>query len=251
MPKLKAKVLFDRGLVQFNKKQPDKAAELFREAILEDPNYPEALYNLACCYAMLGDSEEAVVYLDRSVKLNLRCLDWAKEDQEFDSIRNDEAFIKCLETNDPFKQAEPEPHEDSARDEGSSEEDAEGFQETDTDRLEHVGDQPKESGTGLSPEELPPCQQCGALVEQMRVLRFNPLLSVGVIVIGVVLAIMLSWLQYIYSLLGIAVLARGLWMFTRMEDTWVCQNCGAKGEAAGQPPPDDEAGTEDMGNQPT
>ncbi len=247
MPKLQAKVLFDRGLVQFHKKQPDKAAELFREAILEDPNYPEALYNLACCYAMLGDADEAIVYLDRSIKLNLQCLDWAKEDHEFDSIRQEEAFQKCLESNDPFRPAEPD-QPDPSEDDMSGEE--EGFEEMDPGNLDQLGESQRSAGSDTSSDELPPCPQCGALVEKMRVLRYNPLVSVGIIVIGIVITIMLSWLQYVYSLVGIALVARGLWMFTRMDHTRVCQNCGARGEAAGEPPPDDDTGAGNLHNQP-
>ena len=233
MPKLKAKAHFDQGLALFHKKQLDKAAELFREAILEEPNYPEALYNLACCYAMLGQRDNALVYLDRSIKLDLKCLDWAGQDMEFDSIREDEAFVQVLESNDPFKPSEEEAEVDSD-DEGSDTQEAEGFEEMDVEQLESVdGAVPAEGAK--SSDELPPCPQCEALVEEMRLPRFDPFLSLAVTGLGVILAI--TWLVYPRTLLfGIPLICLGLWMLTRMENTWVCQNCGARGEAAGQPP---------------
>ena len=234
MPKLQAKVLFDRGLIQFHKKNPEQAAELFREAVLEDPSYAEALYNLACCYAMLGERDECIVYLDRAVKLDLQCLEWAKEDSEFDSIRDDEAFIRTLEVNDPFKPSEADDSDMLAMID-MGDEDTEEFEAMDTEQMERV-DGEQTSQPRKATDELPPCAQCGALVEEMRIQRFNPFMSLAVTVVGVALTIALNFLQFIYSLtVGIPLVAMGLWMFTRIEHTWICQNCGARGRAAGQP----------------
>jgi len=247
VPSLQAKVLFDRALIQFHKKKPDKAAELFKEAVLEDPSYAEALYNLACCYAMLGQRDDAIVYLDRAAKLDQQCIDWAKEDPEFDSIRDDEAFQKILHVNDLAGESGTSGNSDlSALIEGGGENSG-GFQPVNPDELEHVDQATAgESQEGVPPstprnkrdsEELPPCAQCGALVVEMRIQRFNPFLSLGITACGVVLTILLGCLGFFLSIvIGIPTVMLGLWMFTRIDNTWVCQNCGARGAAAGQPP---------------
>ncbi|MFH1744089.1 MAG: tetratricopeptide repeat protein [bacterium] len=252
MPKLQAKVLFDRGLIQFHKKKPDQAAELFKEAVFEDPNYPEALYNLSCCYAMLGERDDCIVYLDRAMKLDPQCSEWAKEDPEFDSMRKDEGFIRVL-GSDPFKATEPDNSDMLAMiDTGDDDEEGEGFESMDPGQLEHL-DEPSSGQTSrgtMKTDELPPCAQCGALVEEMRIQRFNSLVSLVVTMIGVGLSIALTFLQFIYSVtVGIPLVAMGLWMFTRVERTWVCQNCGARGRAAGQPVPGQEDESS-LGNQP-
>jgi len=248
VPSLQAKVLFDRGLIQFHKKKPDKAAELFKEAVLEDPSYAEALYNLACCYSMLGQRDDAIVYLDRAAKLDQQCIDWAKEDPEFDPIRDDEAFQKTLHVNDLAADGASGDSDLMAMID-FGEEDTGGFESVNPDELEHIdqataGEIPEDGSSSAprkkrDPDELPPCAQCGALVVAMRIQRFNPFLSLGVTACGVALTIALTWLGLLHSLaIGIPTVIAGLWMFTRIDNTWVCQNCGARGAAAGQPPQD-------------
>jgi tetratricopeptide (TPR) repeat protein len=239
VPTQQAVEFFEQGLACALEDQVEEAAELFREAIEEDQDYPEALYNLACCCALLGLRDEAVRHLDLAVKLDPDCRDWAEEDEEFDSIRDDEMFIKVLEQNDPFRPTETEVVAEPGSGEPSLE-DVDGFEAMHPDQPESVeGTSPVEPiRKEASSDELPPCAQCGALVKEMRLPRFDPFLSLSVIGLGVGLTIALAWLQYIHSLLfGIPITSAGLWMFTRVGATWVCQNCGARGEAAGQPPP--------------
>ncbi len=225
MANMRAKVLFDRALAHFNKNDYDKAVDCFKEALLEDPNYPECLYNLSCCHAVMGNKEDALVYLDRAIKLDVNCMDWAKEDIEFHGLRGDAGFKKVLDRNDPVKK--PSVSEHGATDGDYS------FDEDDEydDFIDGEG-----AFGGYHPDatKLPPCPKCGAIVLDEDVWIINPMLAMVMALIGVVVS-----LVYFQSLLGIGVglplTAVGLFLYWKKNRTWVCQNCGAKGAAAGMP----------------
>ncbi|RJP22215.1 MAG: peptidylprolyl isomerase [Candidatus Omnitrophota bacterium] len=63
---------------------------------MDEPDFHEALYNLACCLAATGDKDNALGYLSRACNLSLECIDWAKEDTEFDEIRDLPIFQKIV-----------------------------------------------------------------------------------------------------------------------------------------------------------
>ncbi|OPL17886.1 MAG: hypothetical protein AVO35_08390 [Candidatus Aegiribacteria sp. MLS_C] len=56
-----------------------------------------SIYNLACCYALMGDAELAALYLQRAVIAGYRDLDYVREDPDFDGVRNDPYFQGAME----------------------------------------------------------------------------------------------------------------------------------------------------------
>lgn len=54
------------------------------------------IYNVACCYALMGDAELAALYLQRAVIAGYRDLDYVRGDPDFDGVRDDPYFQGAL-----------------------------------------------------------------------------------------------------------------------------------------------------------
>ena len=61
------------------------------------PREPLVWYNLACSYALLGQSDEALVSLERSIGLGYRDAHLIREDRDLDSLRKDQRFDALLQ----------------------------------------------------------------------------------------------------------------------------------------------------------
>jgi tetratricopeptide (TPR) repeat protein len=70
----------------------DAAAAVLERALALHPDNPNVLYNLACCEALAGRSEDALEHLTRSAERDPRVVEWAASDEDLDSIRDDERF---------------------------------------------------------------------------------------------------------------------------------------------------------------
>ena len=61
--------------------------------------YPEngyLLYNLACCESLAGRTADAVEHLGRAIDRSERVRAMAKEDSDFDPIREDRTFQELV-----------------------------------------------------------------------------------------------------------------------------------------------------------
>jgi|GEM_PF-2087561 peptidyl-prolyl cis-trans isomerase B (cyclophilin B) len=96
MKENRSRELFNQGLIYSQQKDYKRAIGYFRNAVMDEPDFHEALYNLACCLAATGDKDNALGYLSRACNLSLECIDWAKEDTEFDEIRDLPIFQKIV-----------------------------------------------------------------------------------------------------------------------------------------------------------
>jgi quercetin dioxygenase-like cupin family protein len=73
-------------------------ADAGRESI-EAAEYPDAMYNLACCESLAGRKEDALRHLRRSIELSERFRTFAKGDSDFDAIRDEPAFEELVEAS--------------------------------------------------------------------------------------------------------------------------------------------------------
>jgi tetratricopeptide (TPR) repeat protein len=73
-----------------------KAADRGREVIEAHPQYAEPLYNLACCESLAGRTTEAVEHLRQAIDRSERLRSLAKEDSDFDPIREEPAFKELI-----------------------------------------------------------------------------------------------------------------------------------------------------------
>jgi mannose-6-phosphate isomerase-like protein (cupin superfamily) len=63
---------------------------------IEASQYASPLYNLACCEALSGHSEEAIGHLRTALERRPSLRELAKEDTDFDSLRDEPAFSELL-----------------------------------------------------------------------------------------------------------------------------------------------------------
>ena len=79
-----------------------EAADRGRELIEEHP-HPRVLYNVACCESLAGRTADALEHLRRAIELWEGMRDLARDDSDFDPIREQAAFKELI--RDPLEEA--------------------------------------------------------------------------------------------------------------------------------------------------
>jgi tetratricopeptide (TPR) repeat protein len=69
-----------------------EAADRGRELIEAHPQYAELFYNLACCESLAGRTTDAIGHLRHAIELSEQCRAYAKDDSDFDPIRDEPSF---------------------------------------------------------------------------------------------------------------------------------------------------------------
>ena len=77
----------------------EEAVEEYRVAIAVAPDHPAPYYNLACVSSLQGKHEEAYEYLEHAIDLDPVFRDQARQDEDFDAIRNEPAFRALVYDN--------------------------------------------------------------------------------------------------------------------------------------------------------
>ena len=82
-------------LVELN--QIERAIEFMKTSVRIDPDDPQLLYNVACTYAVLGRTEEALTSLEHALDNGYGHKDWLLHDPDFDSLRETPRFKAIVE----------------------------------------------------------------------------------------------------------------------------------------------------------
>jgi tetratricopeptide (TPR) repeat protein len=69
-----------------------EAADRGRKLLDGDPKYPNLLYNLACSESLAGRTNDAIEHLGQAIGLTELARSYAKDDPDFDPIRDEPAF---------------------------------------------------------------------------------------------------------------------------------------------------------------
>lgn len=250
----------EKGLTFFHKGEYDAAAEELYKAVMEDPQSFEAMYNLACCYSMLSEKDEALKFLHRAAQLAPQCVDWAKEDREFDPIREDPVFQDLLQAHNLDKSDDPQPSaaaEPVEEDEPETVDAEEAYEEFEDVMLEEPAEyepvaspaqtvQPGAQSTPMpqtikkaakkapEPSPFPPCASCGGIIEMERRSKHSVVMILVLLWVGTMFCISIflnSW-----GMVGFPVIMLAFYLLMQTREIWVCQNCGAAGADCGQPP---------------
>ena len=73
-----------------------EAADRGRRLVEDHPQYVGLLYNLACCESLAGRTADAVDHLGRAIDLSESSRSYAKDDSDFDPIREEPAFKELI-----------------------------------------------------------------------------------------------------------------------------------------------------------
>jgi serine/threonine protein kinase/Flp pilus assembly protein TadD len=74
----------------------ERSLDWARRALAIDPEESSILYNVACAYAILGRSEEALACLEKVLTHGAWYKTWAENDSDLDSLRSDPRFRALL-----------------------------------------------------------------------------------------------------------------------------------------------------------
>jgi tetratricopeptide (TPR) repeat protein len=74
----------------------EKAIERLGQVLAREPDDVLSLYNTACFEARLGRTDDALEHLGRAIELQERAVEYARGDEDFDSIREDPRFKKLV-----------------------------------------------------------------------------------------------------------------------------------------------------------
>ncbi|HJQ39059.1 MAG TPA: M56 family metallopeptidase [Thermoanaerobaculia bacterium] len=91
---------WDRAYNLYHNDRYEEAAEAFKRAAAEGHRPETSLYNAACSYALLGDSQRATATLKDAIAAGWDDMEKVAEDSDFDPIRNDATFQRELSTTD-------------------------------------------------------------------------------------------------------------------------------------------------------
>ena len=74
----------------------DEAIDRARKLVEEHPQYAIPLYNLACCESLAGRTSDAIEHLRAAIDRMEQLRSYAKEDSDFDAIREEAAFKELV-----------------------------------------------------------------------------------------------------------------------------------------------------------
>ena len=80
----------------YNAGEYAEAADRGRELVEAQPQYAGLLYNLACCESLAGRTVDAVDHLGRAIDRSEQCRSYAKDDSDFDPIRDEPGFKELI-----------------------------------------------------------------------------------------------------------------------------------------------------------
>jgi mannose-6-phosphate isomerase-like protein (cupin superfamily) len=72
------------------------AVEMARKVVEANPQYAAPMYNLACCEALAGMAQDSIGHLRAATEMRPSFRDLAKEDTDFDPIRNEPGFRELV-----------------------------------------------------------------------------------------------------------------------------------------------------------
>jgi len=80
----------------YEKGEYAEVADRGRELLEAHPQYADFAYNVACCESLAGRPADAIDHLRHAIDISERFRAYAKDDSDFDSIRDEPAFKELI-----------------------------------------------------------------------------------------------------------------------------------------------------------
>jgi len=109
IPKL-GEAIHRKAMDYLNEKLFKEAAHTFRAQCILQPTNPVAFYNVACTESLMGNSDEAIVFLNKAIDLGYCNLKHMLDDTDFNLINHTEGFrMACRRLEDLLKLQDEKP----------------------------------------------------------------------------------------------------------------------------------------------
>jgi tetratricopeptide (TPR) repeat protein len=93
----------------YQSKDYRKSIAAYEKALELRNGFPsDAAYNIACCYALLGEKENALRWLEKSFDMGFRHLEHAQTDSDLESLHTDARFLRIVGLGDVSKMSRDE-----------------------------------------------------------------------------------------------------------------------------------------------
>ena len=97
---------FDKAMEKYNEEEYDEAIELFKASIVSNEQVEDSAYNIACCFALMGEADEAFPWLDKAVKAGYCDTDHLQSDDDLKVLRKDKRFETLVTRMKEVEQAD-------------------------------------------------------------------------------------------------------------------------------------------------
>lgn len=84
--------LYESGVVLMNLGKYEEALKLFNKAVEKKPDHAKILYFMAAIYQSMGDSDQSLEFLKRSIQKDKYFKILAQNDSDFEDLREDKKF---------------------------------------------------------------------------------------------------------------------------------------------------------------
>ncbi len=85
------------GILYSTIDQPDKAIKNFLKTIEINPEYIDAYYNIACVYSLQEDTNEALIWLEKSLKKGMVNWEHIASDTDLNNIRDLDKYKELID----------------------------------------------------------------------------------------------------------------------------------------------------------
>jgi len=84
------------GVIFIHEKNYEAARQNFEKAIRIKPEQVDPYYNLACVYALMGETKPGIAHLKRASSLDRDVIKWAREDTDLKNLRGIPEFEEMI-----------------------------------------------------------------------------------------------------------------------------------------------------------
>ncbi len=89
--------IYNLGVQYFDDLDYDRAIEQFNIVLRERPKHIDANYNLACIYAIKGNNDLALEYLEKALQYGFDDIDYIMNDPDLETLRDDVRFKPLID----------------------------------------------------------------------------------------------------------------------------------------------------------